>query len=43
MLESLRAFKDVENDIEIIRILKRYQATEFAEVFDQEQSTLQKF
>ena len=43
MLTKLEAFKDQEEDQEIVRMLKRYQEAEYAEVFGEEPETIQKF
>jgi uncharacterized secreted protein with C-terminal beta-propeller domain len=42
MLVKLTDFKNKENDVEIIKILKRYQIAEFAEIFDQDEAVLEK-
>ena len=43
LLQQLNGFSNQENDPEIARVLKRYQAVEFAEVYDQSEETLAKF
>ena len=43
MLDRLNAFKDQAEDQEIVRMLKRYQEAEFAEVFEEEPETIAKF
>lgn len=42
MQTKMNNFKDVENDVEIIKILKRYHAAEFSEIFDQDEDVLEK-
>ena len=43
MLQQLKNFENVESDPEVARVLKRYQAAEFAEVYNQQEDVLGKF
>ena len=42
MLEQIKAFKNQETSSEIIRLLKKYQIVEFAEVFSENEEIINK-
>ena len=42
MLAQIKAFKNQEDSSEIIRLLKKYQIVEFAEVFSEDETILEK-